>query len=119
MELYSQEGRAAGAERAGASLQYLMQLPASLVSAASHLHEGNLCKAELLCRQFLKTNGHHVEAMRLLADIGLKLNVLDDAEFLLESCVLFAPSHHAARFDYVNVLHRRQKYAAAHREAAS
>ena len=39
--------------------------------------------------QFLLAHGNHIEAMRLLAQIGVKLDVLDDAEFLLESIVEF------------------------------
>jgi len=39
-------------------------------------------------RQFLQTHGDHVEAMRLLAQIGVKLEILDDAEFLLESVLV-------------------------------
>ena len=44
--------------------------------------------------------------MRLLAQIGMKLDVLDDAEFLLESVLAFAPDYHAARYDYAEVLSR-------------
>jgi tetratricopeptide (TPR) repeat protein len=35
---------------------------------------------------------------------------LDDAEFLLESCVEFEPDNRLVRFDYINVLHKRQKF---------
>lgn len=111
--LYCHYNRSADAERASVNYQYLAQLPEALLSVASHLHEGHLFKAERLCRQFLLANEHHIEGMRLLADIGVKLNVLDDAEYLLKSCVTLAPGHLAARYDYVNVLHRRQKYAEA------
>jgi tetratricopeptide (TPR) repeat protein len=48
--------------------------------------------------------------MRLLADLGVRTHVLDDAEFILESAVEFEPKNHFARFDYLNVLYRRQKY---------
>jgi tetratricopeptide (TPR) repeat protein len=39
--------------------------------------------------------------------------VLDDAEFLLESVLVFAPDYHLARFDYANVLLRLHKHARA------
>ena len=42
--------------------------------------------------------------MRLLAEIGVRLKIYDDAEFLLESCVEFAPHHVQARIDYLNIL---------------
>ncbi|WP_262690830.1 tetratricopeptide repeat-containing sulfotransferase family protein [Kordiimonas aestuarii] len=98
-------------------LERLAALPKELVSVTSFIHEGRLYKAEKLCRLFLRGNPHHVEAMRLLADIGVRLQVLDDAEFLLESCVEFAPDYEAARLDYVNVLHKRQKFEQAYVEA--
>jgi hypothetical protein len=43
----------------------------------------------------------------------MKLDVLDDAEFLLESALVFAPDYHAARYDYAVVLCRRHKYQKA------
>jgi len=113
--------RAAGNEEAARQAQLnhdrLASLPAELVSVASMIHEGKLYKAERLCRSFLQKHSHHIEAMRLLAQIGAKLHVLDDAEFLLESCLVFQPEYHLARYDYVNVLHRRQKYAQALEQA--
>lgn len=84
-----------------------------LNSIESMCYEGYLSKAETLCRQYLQKQPRDTEAMRLLAFIGAKLNVLDDAEFLLESALEFSPDFSQARYDYVNVLHRRQKYAQA------
>jgi len=40
--------------------------------------------------------------MRLLAQIGVKLEILDDAEFLLESVLVFAPDYRAARYEYAS-----------------
>jgi tetratricopeptide (TPR) repeat protein len=51
--------------------------------------------------------------MRLLAKIGSKLDVLDDAELLLESLLVLAPDYHAARYDYAYVLMERHKHARA------
>lgn len=89
----------------------LSALPGALLGVRNFLAEGKLLKAESLCRTFLKQNPKHVEGMRLLADIGVKLSILDDAEFLLESALVFEPENTFARFDYINVLHQRQKYA--------
>ena len=55
--------------------------------------------------------------MRLLALLGMKLLVYDDAEFLLESCVELEPDYWLARLDYVKVLHRRQKFDKALEQA--
>lgn len=99
--------------RKDAEEQYrrLSALPGALLGVRNFLAEGKLLKAESLCRTFLKQNPQHVEGMRLLADIGVKLSILDDAEFLLESALVFEPENPFARFDYINVLHQRQKYA--------
>jgi len=105
------------AESAAQQLNHLRKLPPVLVSVSSMFSEGKLYKAENLCRQFLQKQPHHPEAMRLLANIGSQLNILDDAEFLLESCVEFNPEFTQARFDLVNVLHKRQKYERALQQA--
>ena len=95
----------------------LSALPAALLSVRNATAEANLRKAEDICRHFLKQNPTHVEAMRLLADLGVRSEVLDDAEFLLESALEFEPDNRFARYDYMNVLYRRQKYAQALNEA--
>jgi tetratricopeptide (TPR) repeat protein len=100
-------------DMAQAEYSRLSKMPAELVSVTSLIQEGKLYKAETLCRAFLKKNPHHIEAMRLLALLGMKLFIYDDAEFLLESCVEFAPDYWLARYDYVNVLHKRQKFEKA------
>ena len=55
--------------------------------------------------------------MRLLAYIGVQTEVLDDAEVLLENAVRFEPDNDLARFDYMGVLYKRQKYAASFAQA--
>ena len=102
---------------ANAEFERLSALPAELVTVTSLIHENRLYHAERLCREYLKKTPHHVEAMRLLAMIGVKLFVYDDAEFLLESCVELKPDNWLARLDYVNVLHKRQKYEKALEQA--
>ena len=47
--------------------------------------DGELTPAENIVRAFLLHHGDHVEAMRLLARIGIARDVLDDAELLLEA----------------------------------
>ena len=55
--------------------------------------------------------------MRLLADIGMRLGVLDDAEFLLESARKFAPDNVQIRIDYIQALRKRQKFEQALEQA--
>jgi tetratricopeptide (TPR) repeat protein len=112
-KILDQLGRPEDAASARSRAEALAALPQPLQAANHHLYENRLLKAEEICRAYLKANPKDVEAMRILAEIGVQLGVLDDAEFLLESAVAFAPNHVEARMDYVRILRRRQKYAAA------
>ena len=116
-ELHKAAGRDAPADFARAQFLHLSQLPPELLSVASFIQEGRIFKAEQLCRAFLQRNGHHVEAMRLLADIGMKFNAYDEAEFLLESCKVLEPDNVSAHYDYVKVLRKRQKFELSVAEA--
>ena len=93
--------------------QRIANMPKPLVAIAHLLYEGKLIKAETACRHFLQTNPHHVEAMRLLADIGSRLGILEDADFLLESALEFEPDNIQVRIDYIQTLRKRQKFAEA------
>ncbi|TLY60729.1 MAG: tetratricopeptide repeat protein [Gammaproteobacteria bacterium] len=106
-------------EAAAATEQALQlgRLPAPVLSASGMLAEGDVYGAERILRQFLLKHGNHLEAMRLLAQIGVQLDVLDDAEFLLESVLTFDPNYHIARYDYAVVLGKRHKHATALEEA--
>lgn len=115
--LYKQSGDQPALTMARAEFDRLSGLPPELVSVTSLLHENKLFQAENLCRAFLQKTPHHIEAMRLLALLGMKLYIYDDAEFLLESCVEFEPENWLARYDYVNVLHKRQKFEQALEQA--
>lgn len=112
-----QAGRLQEASMAQGQLEWLTSLPRELVSVLSFLHEGKIFKSEQLCRAYLQTHGHDVEAMRLLAELGTRFFALDDAEFLLESCIEMQPNYLMGRYDYVRVLHKRQKFERALEEA--
>jgi tetratricopeptide (TPR) repeat protein len=111
--LFRTGGRTAEAENAANVLATLERLPVAVVTANSLFNEGSTNAAEQMIRQFLLKNPDHVEGMRLLARIGMKLGVLDDAEFLLESVLEFDPGYHAARHDYAEVLADRHKHLQA------
>ena len=91
-------------------LKELQAMPPPLVAVTDLISQGKLVKAEKLCKAFMQKNSRHIEGMRLLADIGVRLGVLEDAEFLLESAVEFSPSSTKARMDYIQVLRKQQKY---------
>lgn len=109
-DLHAAAGRQNAADFAIAQRDYLAGLPPELQSVASLVQEGRLLKAERICRHFLQTRGHHVEAIRLLAEIGTKFNAYDEAEFLLESALVLEPDNAGVHFDYVGVLNKRQKF---------
>ncbi|MCY3988953.1 MAG: tetratricopeptide repeat protein, partial [Gammaproteobacteria bacterium] len=93
LNILARSGRVQEAAQARAQLNYLKRLPQPLVIALDLMSQGKLLKAEDLCRKFLRKAPHHVEAMRLLADIGIRFGVLADAEFLLESAHQFEPTN--------------------------
>ena len=117
-QLHAEASRGEAATFAAAQCHYLESLPPELQAVVSLIHERRLGLAERQVRAFLQSHGHHTEAMRLLADIGVRYNSFDDAEFLLESCLVLEPANTNAHFDYVNLLHKRQKFGAALDQAA-
>ena len=108
--LYKMTGQAENAAMAAAHVEKLASLPPEVVTATSMFSDGEIFPAERMVRDFLLKHGDHVEAMRLLAKIGMKLDVLDDAEILLAAALQLAPDYHAARHDYAIVLLQRHKH---------
>ena len=111
--LWRMTGDAASAATAAEHSATLRGLPPPVVQATSLLSDGDLDAAEAIIRHFLLTHGDHPEAMRVLARIGAAHDVLDDAELLYAGVLTLAPDHHAARAEYVDVLARRHRFAAA------
>jgi tetratricopeptide (TPR) repeat protein len=113
LALYRHKGDDARAERAARELNKLSTLPGPLVTAFSMFADGEIGAAESVVRQYLIQHGDHIEGMRLLAQIGVKMDVLDDAELLLENVLRMTPDYHAARYEYALVLLQRHKHAQA------
>jgi len=114
--LYRMTGDAENAVTAAAHVATLAQLPPEVVTATSLFSDGELGPAEQIVRAYLLRHGDHVEAMRLLARIGIARDVLDDAEVLLDAALTLAPDYQAARHDYADTLVKRHKYAQARQE---
>ncbi|MDH3440579.1 MAG: tetratricopeptide repeat protein, partial [Gammaproteobacteria bacterium] len=117
LDILRKKGQDHRAVWAQAQLERLQSIPKPLVGVMDLIAQGRLLKAEEICRQFLQKVPHHVEGMRLLADIGKRLGVLDDAEFLLENAVKLAPDDIPVRIDYIHVLRKRQKFQDALEQA--
>jgi tetratricopeptide (TPR) repeat protein len=112
-ELLDEMGRPQAARAAAEELAYVQALPKALLAVMDLVAQGRLLKAEDLCKAFMQKNPVHVEGMRLLADIAVRLGVMEDAETLLQSAVALEPKNHRARMDYVQVLRKRQKLGEA------
>ena len=117
LDILIRGGRVREAAQARAQLDYLQRLPQPLVIVLDLVSQGKLLKAEDLCRKFLQKVPHHVEAMRLLADIGIRFGVLADAEFLLESAHRLDPKNVRVHVDYIQALRKRQKSGQALEQA--
>jgi tetratricopeptide (TPR) repeat protein len=115
--LFRMTRQAENAAEAAAHVATLKKLPPDVVTATALFSDGELGEAESLIRAFLLEHGHHIEAMRLLARIGIERDVLDDAQLLLEAVLDLEPDYHAARFDYAQVLIKRHLHQHAHEQA--
>jgi tetratricopeptide (TPR) repeat protein len=111
--LFNMAGRTADSQRAAEQLERLATIPTEIATATSLFADGEIYPAERMVRDYLLKHGDHVEGMRLLAKIGMKLEIYDDAEILLEHALILAPDYHALRYDYVLTLLERHKHVQA------
>jgi tetratricopeptide (TPR) repeat protein len=111
--LFRMTRRSEDAAAAAAHVATLKKLPPEVVTATALFSDGELTEAEQIIRAFLLKQGHQIEAMRLLARIGIERDVLDDAQLLLEGVLDLAPEYQAARFDYAQVLSKRHMHQQA------
>jgi tetratricopeptide (TPR) repeat protein len=114
--LYRMTGQADNMAMSAAHVATLRNLPPEVVTATGLFMDGDLDAAEPMVRAYLVKHGDHVEAMRLLARIGIARKVFDDAELLLGAVLALAPGYRAARKEYAEVLMGLHKYPEARRE---
>ncbi len=77
-----------------------------LLNAAIALVENRIPEAESLLREHLKQVPTDVAAIRMFAEVAVRLGRNEDAQNLLVRCLELAPSFDAARQNYALVLHR-------------
>ena len=87
-------------------IEKLSNLPKQVLGAMDLMHEGKLALAEQTCRRYLQKDPHHPDAMCLLAELGIKTKVLDDAQFILETCIRLHPKHISAHAQLAELYHR-------------
>ena len=114
--LYRMTGQADNAALAASHVATLRKIPPEVVTATGLFEDGDLDAAEPMVRAHLLKHGDQVEAMRLLARIGIARKVFDDAELLLAAVLGLAPEYRAARKEYAEVLIELHKYPEARRE---
>jgi tetratricopeptide (TPR) repeat protein len=114
--LYRMTGKGDNMAMSAAHVATLRNLPPEVVTATGLFMDGDLDAAEPMVRAYLLKHGDHVEAMRLLARIGIARKVFDDAELLLGAVLALAPGYRAVRKEYAEVLMGLHKYPEARRE---
>jgi len=117
--LYRMTGDQEKAATAQAHVETLKALAPEVVSATSLFSDGDIALAEGVIRPYLLRHGDDPEAMRLLARIGIELEILNDAEALLEAVLTLRPHYVAARHDYAQTLIKRQKHREAKAQVAT
>ena len=115
--LYRSSGRVQDAEYATQCLTKITTVPQELRHGSSLLNEGEVEAAEDVVRGYLRREGTHIEGLRLLAQIAMRLKVLDDAEIFLENLLALAPDYDDARYEYAVVLSQRSRHFHAARQA--
>jgi tetratricopeptide (TPR) repeat protein len=114
--LYRMAGQADNAAMASNHVATLGNLPQQVVIATGLFADGDIDAAESLIRAYLLQHGNHIEAMRLLARIGIARKVFDDAELLLAAVLELAPDYRVARQEYAGVLIELHRYQEARRQ---
>ena len=104
---------AEGADAAYANHLRFSTRDPQLLAAANALHEQRIPEAEALLREHLKRAPTDVAAIRMLAEVAMRLGRNEDAENLLARSLELSPSFHTARQNYALVLHRSNKPAEA------
>lgn len=117
--LYRTRGRLQEADATARFAAQLAKLPPEITTAHRMLTDGEIDAAEQLVRQYLRSNGDHIEGMRLLARIAMMREMPHEAETLLERLLRIAPDYRAARHEYAIALLAGNKHLRAREELAS
>ena len=112
-EIRAAEGDDVGAAEAYRNAMGNKELDPLLHKAIELVGQGRLGVAEGICREYLKRRPHDVDAIRLLAEVGIAIGSISDAIALLERCLELAPNFHVARANYVTALSRYQRFEEA------
>ena len=106
-------GDPSGADAAYANYLIVSTRDPRLAAPATALLNNRVMEAEELLRTHLTQNPTDVVAIRMQADVAVRLRRSAIAEQMLAYCLELAPDYTAARHDYALVLHRLNKHAEA------
>ena len=109
-QLLKQQNLHSGAQQANDKAMYNASLPVPVQQAYHWFYEGKIKQAEHQIRKVLQEQPHYLPAMRLLADIAVKLYVLQDAETILRKAVNLVPNERDVRLELIHVLQKRQNH---------
>jgi len=103
-------------DRDGAADAYLQHVRHAigdpvLMAAAAALHANDIPTAEARLRSHLRQAPTDVVAIRMLAEVAMRLDRGEDAERLLDRCLQLAPGFREARHHYAIALHRLNRPA--------
>jgi tetratricopeptide (TPR) repeat protein len=84
-----------------------------LLEAGAALAENRIPQAEALLRRQLQEDPTDVAAIRMLAEVALRLGENVDAGNLLARCLELAPNFTVARYNHAIALHRQTRHAEA------
>jgi len=101
-------------DRTGAAAAYLEHVrnaihDRALMAAAASLHANDIPQAEARLRAHLRQAPTDVVAIRMLAEVAMRVDRAEDAERLLARCLELAPGFREARHNYAVALHRLNK----------
>ena len=99
-------GDPSGADAAYANHLIVANRDPRLAAPATALLNNRVTEAEALLRAHLTQNPTDVVAIRMQADVAVRLRRAARAEQMLAYCLELAPDYTAARHDYAVVLHR-------------
>ena len=108
----------ASGDAEGADAAYARHIKAStrdprLLDAANAMVANDIPRAQALLRAHLKAVPTDVPAIRMFAEVAMRVGRVVEAQNLLERCLELAPGFEAARHNYAVLLHRQNQSAAA------
>ena len=81
----------------------------TLLAAGQALHANDIPEAEARLRLYLNSYPTDIAAIRMLAEVAVRISRYAEAQSLLERCLELAPSFEGARHNYANLLLLRNR----------